>query len=222
MDQVQAYRLFLKAMATPTSAGEYFARQLSYLYTTGPTRYDTNGSGAASSLRAKPVTNNRGVWANPTGSDAIGTLIPAGSDDTAFRSMTGYQHDNNNGQQLAPPLFVKQGVFDASKLPGYSGLAAVPLGTYANTTLTSAPPTPAATAISANSPPTSANNRALGHPRQAKIPSSAQRARTEAAAALVTNRPTRTSRKSVSDFLSTADRIAIAVPFFTQFSLRSS
>ena len=132
MDQNEAYRRLLSAMATRTSRGDYFARQLSYLYTPGPTSYETEDQ-APATLRARTVENDRQAWANPDSSDAIGTLIPAGGDDTSFRTLTGYQHNNSN--HGAPPIFVRQGVFDAAKLPGYSALAQVPLGTYATTTL---------------------------------------------------------------------------------------
>lgn len=136
IDQDQAYRRLLGAMATPTSRGDYFARQLSYLYTTGPTGYAVAAN--AGVLRARTVHNRRDVWADPAGGDMSGSLIPAGGDDTAFRSLRGYQFNTANAEQLTPPAFVKMGVFDAAKLPGYSALSQVPLGTYASTQVTGA------------------------------------------------------------------------------------
>lgn len=139
-DQGLAYRTLLAAMATPTSHGDYFADQLSYLYTTGPTSYRATGILAHRVLSTRTVRNARGVWADPVASDAIGTLIPAGGDDTAFRTMAAYGWNNQNPRNLAPPVFVKHGTFDAAKLPGYSALSRVPLGTYASTVLTGATP----------------------------------------------------------------------------------
>src|SRR5215471_19390765 len=61
------------------------------------------------------------------------------------------------------------------------------------------------------------------HPRQASTPSSWRRLRTAAVAELATNnaQTTRISVNSTTLFLSTADRIATATPFFTQPSVSS-
>lgn len=134
--QTSAYQMLLAAMKSP-SPFNYFARQLSYLYTTGGTSYQVTGQGSERRLTARTVKNQPGVWANSTG-DQLGSVIPAGGDDAAFRPMSGYQWDNSNKQQLQPPEFHAVGTFDASKLPGYSALSQVPLGTYASTVLTGA------------------------------------------------------------------------------------
>lgn len=137
--QVSAYRQLLADMKSP-SPFNYFARQLSYLYTTGGTTYDVTGQAAARALRVRTVHNPRAVWANSAGGDELGALIPAGADDTAFRVMNGYQWNNSNDLRLTPPVFKAVGTFDAGKLPGFSALSRVPLGTYASTVLTGATP----------------------------------------------------------------------------------
>lgn len=134
-DQSSAYPILLHDLPNPTSPGLYPARDLTYLYDTGPTRYAVSGTTGHRVLRARTVVNKRTVWANPGGGAILGSLIPAGGDDTAFRALAGYQWST---QTLFPPAFVRQGTFDANKLPGYSALAQVPLGTYASTVLTGA------------------------------------------------------------------------------------
>ncbi len=136
VDQSQAYRRLIDAMATPSTKGEYYARQLSYLYTVDQARY--TGAGTAGPLVVRTVRNHRAVWADPYGGDALGSWIPPTGDDTAFRVMRGYQWPCPC--RLTPPAFIKQGVFDAAKLPGYSSLSQVPLGIYTNTVLTGATP----------------------------------------------------------------------------------
>lgn len=136
-DQSSAYPILLHDLPTPASQGSYNARDLTYLYDTGPTGYVASGTAGHRVLRAGTTRNKQAVWANPAGGAVVGSLIPAGGDDTAFRTMAGYQWST---QTLFPPAFVRQGVFDADKLPGYSALAQVPLGTYASTVLAGATP----------------------------------------------------------------------------------
>ncbi len=88
----------------------------------------------------------------------------------------------------------------------------------------SAATTPAISPISATSPSTAANNRGRVQPSAASTPSSCRRARTAAVAELATNsaQTTRISPNSSTLLRSTAFRIEIATPFFTQSSLSSS
>ena len=83
-----------------------------------------------------------------------------------------------------------------------------------------APSSPAVRPIAATSPSTAVNSRGRVQPRQASTPSSRRRPRIAADAELATNstHTTRISTNSTRLFLSIADRMATATPFFTQFS----
>ena len=88
----------------------------------------------------------------------------------------------------------------------------------------SAAAAPAISPISTTSPSTVANSRGRFQPSAASTPSSGRRARTAAVAELATNsaQTTRISTNSSTLLRSTAFRIEIATPFFTQPSLSSS
>ncbi|WP_158607556.1 ABC transporter permease [Flexivirga caeni] len=143
-NQDAAYQELLRAMKNPGSAlGDtgFAARDLSDMYVAGPTSYTGKSLSGAKVLAAQPQRTNLGVWQEPPaggGSFTIGSIVPAGADDTAFRNLTGYQWDTTNTSRLGSPTVAYQGTFDASRLPGYSALTRVPLGTYASTVVTGA------------------------------------------------------------------------------------
>lgn len=116
----------------------YLSTSISFVWTVGPTTFQASSTQA---LSPSIVRNPPGAWSSING-DIGNTQIPAGGDDQAFRAQVGYHQDALGSQsRLARPVIKRVGVFDPTKLAGFSSLSAVPLGTTAPTEVTGAAPT---------------------------------------------------------------------------------
>lgn len=94
-------------------------------WTVGATTYVERGR---RELAPVPVRNPPAVWQSQfMGSGYVETPIEAA--DTPFRPLTPHV-GSNEGQALRLPVLGAVGQFDPAKLPGFSGLSAVPLETY--------------------------------------------------------------------------------------------
>lgn len=134
----EVVRQLLGAGPQSIGGGSYLSTSISFVWTVGPTAFQGSMAGA---LTPSIVKNPPSAWSSTNG-DIGNTQIPAGGDDQAFRVQVGYHQDSIGSQsRLVRPVIKRVGVFDPSKLAGFSSLSAVPLGTTAPTQLTGATPT---------------------------------------------------------------------------------
>lgn len=129
-DQDRAYQDFLDAMTTPEEDGDYFARSVLKVHRTSALDVRLGPDGT---LEPQPRTADPLGWGNSSlPGDTFDSLAPPGADDTSFRTLEAYVATGLQPPSQAPqPALVKVGVFDASRLPGTTSLARVPLGTFA-------------------------------------------------------------------------------------------
>lgn len=129
-DQEQAYTDFLAAMTTPEEDGDYFARSILKVHRTSAldVRLRADGTLVPQQVADEPIG-----WGNSAmPGDTYDALTPPGADETSFRTLEAYVATGLQPPEQAPqPALVKVGVFDASRLPGTTSLARVPLGTFA-------------------------------------------------------------------------------------------
>ncbi|GAA0947539.1 FtsX-like permease family protein [Nonomuraea longicatena] len=117
---------------TEAAAGMF--APLTQYWTAGPVDYDRAADGT---LTPRKVKNDPEVWRDK----AAWHSAPLGAVDTQFRKLTARplitDLDGTHGLG-GPLLFSLQGRFDATRLPGFSELAQVPMETYHPPTVTAA------------------------------------------------------------------------------------
>lgn len=116
-----AYRQLLAALRGGN------ASYIDSYWTVGPVGYRKTGP---KTVRAVPVTNPASAWASTF--QATGYVVaPSDSQDTAFRRL--HPHVGNSsasGSGLQLPQLRAVGQFDPARLPEFSQLTRIPLGTY--------------------------------------------------------------------------------------------
>lgn len=126
IDATNAYQQLTTQLVTGLREGGGGSLVESY-WTVGPTRYARRGSRELAPL---VVDNPVSVWQSsfqPTGF----VNAPAEGADVAFRALSPHVGSNAGvGGMLALPAPHAVGLFDPTKLPGFSGLSAVPEETY--------------------------------------------------------------------------------------------
>lgn len=123
-DATTAYARLLASLPTPTTDGDAQTRAILRVTRTSALRLATARDGT---LTAKGGVGFPVGWGYGTGlPGAQGSAVPPGGDDTAFRTMDGFFAEPS----MALPVLVRTGVFDPSRLPNASSLAALPLGTF--------------------------------------------------------------------------------------------
>lgn len=139
-DQSVAFERFLKGpqLGSRSPASSRYATHFTQLFTVGQAQFQTReGPDGAVRVPAR-VRNRLGTWGNRPSSEPYGPTVPAGGDDTGFRTMAGYQWTLKNPRNNWSPSMHVVGRFDPARLPGFSSLSEVPLGTYAAPPLTGA------------------------------------------------------------------------------------
>ncbi|MFT3872487.1 MAG: hypothetical protein QM714_07550 [Nocardioides sp.] len=124
-NQSVAFERFLKGpqVGPRSPASSRYATHFTQLFTVGQARFQTR-AGPDGAVRVPAVVRNKlGTWGNRPSTEPYGPTVPAGGDDTGFRTMAGYQWSLKNPRNNWSPSMHVVGRFDPTKLPGFSSLS---------------------------------------------------------------------------------------------------
>ncbi|HJQ01500.1 MAG TPA: FtsX-like permease family protein [Jatrophihabitans sp.] len=121
----QTLHTLIQQLPAQASAPRSDAGYVLTYWTAGPTQSARDGTGA---LTPRTTTVPDSTWASDAEANGWAQL-PIDASDTAFRALTQHRHI---GAVLDSPLIdlYRVGTFDPNRIPGFSALNYLPLGTY--------------------------------------------------------------------------------------------